>query len=121
MEDRAQYSPAAAGGKSRTPKAVAKNTPPIVHQLKSEPGPFSDVWDGHKLAEIRRNDRDYRVGQLVVLREMEGPQFSGEEPVYTGRYLAAEVTHIDQCGRWIGAGAAKFVVLSIQVLSKGRM
>jgi hypothetical protein len=121
MEETAPYSPAAAGGKSRRHKPVAKKRPLILHELKSEPGPFSAVWDGRKLAEVRNDDRGFIVGQLIILREMEGPQPVGGEPVYTGRYLAAEITHITKCDQWMGLAAGGFVVLSIKVSATGRL
>lgn len=40
-----------------------------THRLKTAPEPFSDVWSGAKLAEFRRNDRDFRAGDLLELLE----------------------------------------------------
>jgi hypothetical protein len=40
-----------------------------IHDLKSWPLPFMHVRSGAKRFEVRKNDRDYQQGDLVVLRE----------------------------------------------------
>lgn len=40
-----------------------------VHDLKCYPVPFSATWEGLKSWEIRMNDRDYKVGDRIDLRE----------------------------------------------------
>lgn len=64
-----------------------------VHDLKIWPQFFGDVADGRKRAELRKNDRDYRVGDVLNLREY--------DPVaeqYTGRGVTAVVTHVQRIG-----------------------
>ena len=41
----------------------------MTHELKIWPEPFAAVRDGRKRYEVRRNDRDYRVGDVLVLNE----------------------------------------------------
>lgn len=41
----------------------------IDHFIKSQTPHFQAVWDGEKSHEIRRNDRDFKVGQIVRLLE----------------------------------------------------
>ena len=55
-----------------------------VHDLKTWPRQFRHVRDGLKTFEVRRNDRDYREGDLVILREyvpahMVGERMDGSE------------------------------------------
>lgn len=38
-----------------------------VHRLKTWSTPFEDVKSGMKTFEIRKNDRDYRIGDVLVL------------------------------------------------------
>jgi len=45
-----------------------------IHDLKSAPLPFMHVRDGRKRFEVRKNDRDYHQGDLVVLREFVASQ-----------------------------------------------
>lgn len=76
------------------------------HTLKAWPEPFSDIWNGIKKCEIRRNDRNFKVNDLLLLNEYLP---SG---TFTGRQIDARVTHI-QAGFGLPDG---FVVLSIDVL-----
>jgi hypothetical protein len=43
-----------------------------VHELKSWPEFFSAIETGEKTFELRRNDRNYQVGDVLVLREWKG-------------------------------------------------
>ena len=47
-----------------------------THELKTDPSIFDDVVKGLKRFEIRKNDRDYAVGDLLKLRKT---RHSGEE------------------------------------------
>lgn len=59
------------------------------HDLKCWPSPFEAVWEGKKRFEWRMNDRDYRVGDLLRLRE-----WSPISEQYTGREVVAGVTYM---------------------------
>ena len=68
------------------------------HELKCWPEFFEPVFVGLKKFDLRRNDRDYHVGDIVVLREwkpngMPGAQ-SGHDGVYTGRELHQRICYI---------------------------
>ena len=39
------------------------------HTLKTWPKPFEAVWEDKKRFEFRQNDRDFKVGDRLVLRE----------------------------------------------------
>lgn len=39
-----------------------------IHELKTWPDFFRDVADGRKKFEIRKDDRDYKVGDLLRLK-----------------------------------------------------
>jgi hypothetical protein len=49
--------------------AVALRRPRMTHELKCWPGNFEATVRGDKHHEIRVNDRDFQVGDLVILRE----------------------------------------------------
>lgn len=55
-----------------------------VHELKILPQYFEMVANGSKRFELRKDDRDYKVGDLLVLKEYDGKD-------YTGRKLSAYI------------------------------
>lgn len=66
--------------------------PAATHDLKTWPPYFDAVWSGAKPFEIRKNDRGYRVGDVLMLREWRPyPDGSGD---YTGREARRVVTYI---------------------------
>lgn len=69
-----------------------------VHELKTHPDVFQDVWDERKPFEIRYNDRDFRVGDILRLKEWLPDTLS-----FSGRIADRKVTYILQ-----GAEAEKF-------------
>ncbi|MFP2421606.1 DUF3850 domain-containing protein [Pseudescherichia vulneris] len=58
-----------------------------IHQLKITPRHFNDVFHGLKKAELRKDDRGYKVGDVISLREW-------EQEAYTGNEFAVVITHI---------------------------
>lgn len=59
------------------------------HELKIWPQYFRAVWDGTKTFEIRSNDRDFKVGDMLVLRE-----FDPDDNEYTGSAICKKVSYI---------------------------
>jgi hypothetical protein len=59
-----------------------------THRLKTWPLYFAAVADGSKTFEIRADDRDYQVGDILELLEWE--PLTGE---FTGRELRHKVTY----------------------------
>jgi hypothetical protein len=55
------------------------------HNLKILPQYFEAVAKGLKTFEIVFNDRDYKIGDRIILMEFDGN-------TYTGREVAAEIT-----------------------------
>lgn len=69
----------------------------INHELKTDPWPYDAVAAGIKTFEIRRNDRDYQVGENLLLKKTQYPgaaMRAGKPLVYTGDECVVEVTHI---------------------------
>lgn len=48
-----------------------------VHNLKIKPEYFRDVVRGIKTFEVRQNDRNFGVGDIITLREFENDKFIG--------------------------------------------
>lgn len=67
------------------------------HELKTDPEVFGAVLRGEKAYEIRLNDRDFAVGDELLLRETvsTGEQMrSGAKLEYTGRSITKHIGHI---------------------------
>lgn len=63
------------------------------HELKIKPEYFKDVQEGLKKFELRKNDRDFRVGDTVVLIEF-------AEGFSTGLYWDLEIKYILHGGEY---------------------
>lgn len=68
---------------------IALPIAPATHELKTWPEYFQAVADGRKRFEIRFNDRGYKVGDTLLLRE-----WHREQQQYTGRELRMKVTYL---------------------------
>lgn len=73
-----------------------------THELKILPEYFEAVTSRRKRFEIRKNDRDYKVGDLLYLRKWNGENFTGDS-------YKAEVTYITDYAQKDG-----YVVLGVR-------
>lgn len=81
-------------------------------ELKILPEHFKAVKSKNKKAELRYNDRDFAVGDILKLREWTGSE-------YTGRFIKVIITHILQnCGFGLADG---WVILSIELCTFGKV
>jgi len=67
-----------------------------IHELKTDPDAFVASFRGDKLYEIRLDDREFRMGDMLVLRETaaSGERMAEGAPlIYTGRVLSRIITH----------------------------
>ncbi|WP_430618248.1 ASCH/PUA domain-containing protein [Enterococcus sp. DIV1054d] len=74
----------------------------MINKLKILPEYFEAVTSGRKQFEIRKNDRDYKIGDVLHLREWTGKN-------YTGDSYKAEITYITDYAQKDG-----YVVLGIK-------
>jgi hypothetical protein len=84
-----------------------------AHKLKIWPEHFRAVRLGNKKCELRRADRDFRVGDSLMLVE-----FDPREDRLTGAYQCCEITHITKGEDVPRALLDGFVILSIDHVSK---
>lgn len=66
-----------------------------IHELKTWPPYFQDVWDGVKKFEVRKDDRDFNIDDILLLKEW--------DPVneqYTEREIRQNVDYILKGGRF---------------------
>lgn len=71
----------------------------VTHDLKTWPEWYEPAVQGRKTYEVRLNDREYAVGDMLHLREYH-PAVSGFPGYYTGREHKAEITHILNGGQF---------------------
>lgn len=81
-----------------------------IHDLKTIPPYFSDVYYGRKTFEVRNNDRNFQVGDLLRLREYTPTDetFMGG---YTGSACIRKITYILNDDKFLQPG---YVVLGIE-------
>ena len=61
----------------------------IKHQLKTINPFYTDMVDGYKNFECRLNDRDFKVGDILILSE-----WHGKETGYSGSQIEKRITYI---------------------------
>ena len=76
-----------------------------IHDLKIDPEYFDDVETGQKRFEVRKNDRDFKKGDLLNLQE-----YDREKKVYTGRKILIPVGYILDNQEYLREG---FVILGL--------
>ena len=60
----------------------------MIHLLKTDPVYFKEIYEGNKTFELRVNDRDFKEGDIVVLREYRYRQ------CYLGPYAVRKIGYI---------------------------
>lgn len=80
----------------------------MTHELKILPEYFREVWARNKTFEVRKNDRNFQVGDTLHLKEWDN------QIGYTGSEILVGVTYVLEGGRFgIESG---FCVMSIEVI-----
>jgi hypothetical protein len=60
-----------------------------THELKTWPEYFVEIFNRRKTFELRRDDRDFQVGDYLTLKE-----WNPETEAYTGRVAKRHVTYL---------------------------
>jgi hypothetical protein len=61
----------------------------IAHELKVHTRFFSDLFNGKKTFEVRKNDRGFKIGNILILRD-----YNDTKEEYNGGYIIAVVTYV---------------------------
>ncbi len=61
----------------------------MVHELKTWIEYFQSIVSGEKSFELRKNDRNFKTGHELLLRE-----FNKDTNKYTGRILHRKITYV---------------------------
>lgn len=62
-----------------------------THKIKCLSEYFDAVWSGRKTFELRKNDRDYTVDDIVWLREEKDGKLTGRVAIVKINYLLKDV------------------------------
>jgi hypothetical protein len=83
------------------------------HELKCWPEFFVPISHRLKTFEIRKNDRDFQVGDILILEE-----WDPEDEDYTGRTITAFVPYIMRPGSGPTSGIKDgFVIMALEIKS----
>ncbi|EGR4076000.1 DUF3850 domain-containing protein [Vibrio fluvialis] len=77
---------------------------PTVHELKILPEYFALQLSGEKRFEVRHNDRDFQIGDTLILNEWDGES-------YTGRCITVVITCMLTAEQFDGIIDPQFVIL----------
>lgn len=95
-----------------------------THEIKTWPPFFGSVFTGKKPFEFRRDDRHYRVGDLLDLREWEPTEgnmaLDPKKGKYTGRRVVMRVTYCLRASRMMPGLESGYVVLGITPAYDGK-
>lgn len=80
-----------------------------VHELKLIQPYFNDVWTERKLFEVRKNDRGFKEGDLLILREYY------KEKNLLRRRITARIIYILDDQEYVKEG---YVVIGMKILDK---
>jgi ASC-1-like (ASCH) protein len=80
----------------------------MKHNLKILPEYYQAVIDGSKTFEIRKNDRNFQVGDVLILNEF--------KERYSGRWVAVKVTYILKSKEYL---PKNYVAMSIRKCEYG--
>jgi len=62
-----------------------------VHDLKIYPEYWEDIATGKKTFEVRKNDRDYQVGDLLLFRKFDHAK---NDYLYFNEVMVCDVTYV---------------------------
>lgn len=83
----------------------------MIHQLKCEAKYFEEVCSGQKTFEVRKNDRNFHVGDYLALNELTSHPCDGEDKKETGRSALVHVHYLIDDPRFVKEG---YVIMGIE-------
>jgi len=67
----------------------------VIHNLKIKQCYLSHIAEGKKTFEIRKNDRDFQVGDIIKFLPLEDESYNAKE--YGFKYQSYKITYV-HCG-----------------------
>lgn len=63
-----------------------------AHELKILPQFYKDIFEGKKTFELRKDDRDFQVGDYIIFREYDGEKYTGAPTMHCKiKYILRDV------------------------------
>lgn len=84
----------------------------IIHELKTVNPYFTQIWIGIKTFEVRYDDRNFNVGDFLLLKEYNSGNLTMK---YSFREILCEITSILRDKYMLGRD---YVVMSIKIIKK---
>ena len=78
----------------------------MTQELKTYPKYFQETIEGNKPFEIRKNDRGFQVGDVLILKEWDNIKYSGREIGAVVRYVLRDFIGLQE----------GYVALGLQIL-----
>ncbi len=80
-----------------------------IHELKILEEYFNEVRMGNKTFEVRLNDRNFQVGDFLLLKE-----FDPDREIYSGSEILCKVTYILDSPIFLKSG---YIIMAIKEMS----
>ena len=58
-----------------------------IHEIKIYPQYYKAIMSGEKTFELRKNDRNYQVGDILNLKEWDGENYTGHSTMRRVSYI----------------------------------
>lgn len=89
-----------------------------THALKIWPTPFRDLQEGHLTFQVRQDDRDYRSGDVLVLKEFEPVEGEPTMSLHPeGRFTGQEIRRqVNRVFRNLPGVVAGYIVMTLSVV-----
>lgn len=86
----------------------------MIHELKTLPIYFEKVIEGRKSFEVRKNDRNFKVGDMLALNE-----YDADKKEYTGNSCLVYVDYILKDENYCKNGFVIMAIKPCEVYNKG--
>jgi len=80
-----------------------------IYELKTANPYFIDILNGRKNFEVRFNDRDFKVGEFLLLREYS----FNLTPSYSGKEILCEIIYILNNPKYVKKG---YIIMGIDII-----
>jgi hypothetical protein len=85
----------------------------MKHNLKTLPAFFESTLQGFKTFEIRKDDRDFSIMDVIILDEYNGKDFTGRKQFFRVNYILRNVPEFGLCSGFVLLGLARIYSSSI--------